>query len=136
MTDLLEQSEQLRDQARRELERARRRQREIRAELAAADAEVTRLRNVVQSLGALLGDDEPEPLDPNALSGWRVGEVALAILEDAGEPLHYTEVWKRMQANGDVVESDDPAAVVLTNLTRHPDVERCGRGTYRARSDA
>lgn len=131
MTALATHAERMIPDVERELARARRRLLEVRAEMRAAEDNVARLRALHRSLHMTITGQPPEEDDSDeGLVGWRVGEAALSVLEVAGEPLHYREVWERMQARGDRIVSEGPEAVVLTALTRHPDIRRVSRGVY------
>jgi len=135
-TDLAQGAEGLLPPVERDLARIRRRVLELRAELRVAEDEQKRLRDLQRSLRAIVngGDVEDDPDDAEGgLVGWRVGEAALDVLRGRGEPMHYRDVWHEMEASGIRIESEDPEAVVLTQLTRHPDVVRASRGMYGVR---
>jgi hypothetical protein len=72
------------------------------------------------------------------LSGRRVAEVAVAILEretQAGQAVHYRDWFALLQSAGFKVAGKDPLASFLAQVSRAPDVEAVGdrSGKYRLR---
>lgn len=70
-----------------------------------------------------------EPGDVPILTGEAIVDTALTVV--TGEPMHYREWFNRLHRAGYAVAGKDPLAVVLTNLNRHPLIERVGDGIYR-----
>jgi len=62
-------------------------------------------------------------------------DYVIRVLQDAGEPLNYTEITKRVLALGPQTQAKTPANTVSRTLTTNPHLfERINRGTYRLKS--
>lgn len=57
-------------------------------------------------------------------------EAVASVLREAGEPLHVSEIWRRMDAAGFETESKDPQRSLVAILVRQAEVVRTGRNTY------
>lgn len=62
-------------------------------------------------------------------SQMRIEDIAAEILTERG-PLHYRELWDAVALRGGTTVSGDPAAVLLTRITRDDRFTRAGRGMY------
>jgi hypothetical protein len=73
----------------------------------------------------------PRPNDavvpPSAPSGRRPEDIAAEVLSERG-PLHYRELWDEVAKRGGVIVSGNPAAVLLTRVSRD---ERFAKGRSR-----
>jgi hypothetical protein len=52
------------------------------------------------------------------------------VLADAGEPLHISEIWRRLQERGFQTTAKDPLRAIASVLVRHPDTVRTQPNTY------
>jgi hypothetical protein len=66
---------------------------------------------------------------PVNTSTMRIEDIAAEILSDRG-PLHYRELWEAAALRGAATSSADPAAVLLTRISRDDRFARAGRGMY------
>lgn len=63
-------------------------------------------------------------------SGLSWNDAVVEVLREAREPLHLSEIWRRMEASGFDTESKDPRRSLASVLVRHSDIVRTGRNTY------
>jgi hypothetical protein len=81
-----------------------------------------------------ISSDGAEPADQRAATTtateMRVQDVAAEILSERG-PLHYQELWDEVARRGGVLVSGNPAAVLLTRISRDDRFRRSRpRGVY------
>lgn len=58
-------------------------------------------------------------------------DAAIGLLEDAGRPMHYKDLAARLQQSGFYIPGRDPAATLLSRITRDGRFKRAKkRGTY------
>ncbi|MBS1895492.1 MAG: hypothetical protein JST59_29685 [Actinobacteria bacterium] len=106
------------------LEGAKRKARERKGELAAAQADAEELEARLVALGSLLDCAASEPAGPpGTLRGRAIREIAVEILvgrlPDAG-PIHYRSWLAAVEAEAGPLAGKRPEAVFLGQVTRHP----------------
>lgn len=78
--------------------------------------------------------DEPREPRPRArrprTSGESWNSAVQAVLADAAEPLHITEIWRRVQQRGFTTTAKDPMRAIASVLVRHPGTVRTRPNTY------
>jgi hypothetical protein len=117
-------------------ERLRERQDDLRTQLRELDDELAALNQRKRDLDRLLGHPAaaPDRAAPRLLGGATLRRHAVAHLLATGQhhDIHYRAWYEQLAANGLLVRGADPAATLLTNITRSPLITR-GRqpGTYR-----
>jgi HB1, ASXL, restriction endonuclease HTH domain len=57
-------------------------------------------------------------------------DAAEQMLRDVGRPMHYQELAKMLQAGGVFIPGKNPAANLLTQMTRDRRFRKTGRGIY------
>lgn len=57
-------------------------------------------------------------------------EAVEAVLTEASEPLHITEIWDRVQQRGFTTTAKDPLRAIASILVRHPGAHRTSPNTY------
>lgn len=107
-------------------------------ELMAAVAAKKRALEALEELIRLEGGDVPEqesPVVPFPSRGTTtpIGETAYAVLNDAGEPMHYQPLTREVQARGIAIGGKNPANTLLAHLSRDDRFYRPSRGTYALR---
>jgi HB1, ASXL, restriction endonuclease HTH domain len=107
-----------------------------RAELERAERtsteKVAHLRALVDLEGSAGEGTETAESRPNgsSVSDMRVQDIAAEILSERG-PLHYQELWDEVARRGGVLLSGNPAAVLLTRISRDDRFRRSKpRGVY------
>ena len=93
---------------------------------------VAHLRALVDLEGSATEGAEPDESRPTAVtvSDMRVQDLAAEILGERG-PLHYQELWDEVARRGGVLLSGNPAAVLLTRISRDDRFRRSKpRGVY------
>ena len=95
-----------------------------------------RIRHVDGLLGPSL-TTENDPSDVSTPKNRDICDIVVDILEEkAGEPAHYKELAKEVQARGEKFSSANPASVLLTRLVRDDRFVRPkSRGFYALRKD-
>ncbi|MDD5093738.1 MAG: HTH domain-containing protein [Dehalococcoidia bacterium] len=94
------------------------------------------LEEAIQHVDALL-KIEGGIYEPVALTGVKADEPAIApadiafgILEEQGKPMHYRDIAAEVKKRGTDLLGKDPAATLLTKLSRDDRFKRISRGTY------
>lgn len=103
--------------------------------IAAALADYLRVRGDVERV--VDGPAEPPPSGRGRLAGLTLDKAAQLVLEDAGCPLHATELGKRMKAGGwshprsTRARSEQVVHQIAARLPKYPDrFVRVGRNTF------
>jgi hypothetical protein len=81
-------------------------------------AEAKRVPRVVRAAGGVRAGGE----------SWN--SAIEAVLQDAGEPLHITEIWRRVQQRDFHTTAKDPLRAIASVLVRHPDAVRTAPNTF------
>lgn len=86
------------------------------------------LEDALHHLKALLYFESPEPVDSIKVS---ITDAAFHLLEDLRQPMHYKDITARLQKRNVYIHGKDPAATLLTRMTRDNRFRRTRkRGMY------
>lgn len=100
---------------------------QLRSQLDDAEAAADGLRSTLEGMGVDVG------LGHHELSGPALRSEILAVLRD-GDPdrrgMHYQEIAARIANRGHTVSGRNKAANVLAHMSRAPNFETLGRGSY------
>lgn len=64
---------------------------------------------------------------PNAK---KVADVAYEVLKNAGSPMYYRDLYKKISQTGFEIHGKDPATNLIAHIGNDPRFERVKRGTY------
>lgn len=57
-------------------------------------------------------------------------EAITSVLADAADPLHVTDIWRRMRDGGFTTTTQDPLRSIVSIAVRTPEIVRAGPNTY------
>lgn len=60
-------------------------------------------------------------------------DAACRVLADAGSPLHYQDLMRRLRDSGYQIPGENPGANLIAHMVRDNRLVRCARGTYALR---
>lgn len=109
------------------------------AEIMAGVANKKRALDALEELIRIEGGrlpDESAPLVPFPAPNGAptpISTAAYAILEERGEPLHYTPLTREVQMRGVAIGGKNPPNTLLAHLSRDDRFYRPSRGTYALR---
>lgn len=98
---------------------------EVARELAELEEQVLHLRGVLTYF-----TDAARQIDEPSQPAKGVRNEMMAILTEAGQPLHYRELYDRLLARGVVVSGKDPAKNVGAHLSNDSRFESLGNGRW------
>ncbi len=119
------------EQAESELSSIRAQRAEFDREERLATERVAHLRALIElDTNARDAAERPIAAAPAPASDMRAEDIAAEILTELG-PMHYRELWEAVGQRGGVIVSGNPAAVLLTRISRDDRFKRAkGRGVY------
>jgi hypothetical protein len=110
---------------------------ELRATLVQTSARIASKESQVRNLEDLLAIEQEPNRDQSPINGaasprtGRIPDDAFQLLSEAGSPLHYREIARRLTSQGIHIPGKDPAANLLTQISRDQRFGRTHRrGTY------
>lgn len=121
---------------RRELDVASAKAAKLDAEIADRQVERQELADRMHHLQALLGASGTTDKGASASGSFapvetpEAADLVVAILSDAGSPLHFRDIYEEFVARGGSIGGKDPANNLLTKFYDDSRVRRIGRGTY------
>jgi hypothetical protein len=117
-----------RDEVVRELQEATQEVARLSEQLAVREAHLRNLEELIRIEG--IGPASTPVGATNGRPSARFLDAAEALLRESRRPVHYLEVAKRLQADGVFIPGKNPAANLLTRMTRDRRFKKTGRGTY------
>lgn len=101
-------------------------QREVDKTIARKEAQLRNIKELLKSEGYQVTDDLPSDRTANG----SITDTAWAVLNDLCRPAHYRSLAEGVQRRGVVIPGRDPAANLLSYLSRDGRFKRVNRGTY------
>ena len=74
--------------------------------------------------------DSAAPAEGRAATGTSLMDAVAALLGETGRPMHYQTVTQRLVSDGLHIPGKNPAANLLTQITRDVRFRKTARGTY------
>ena len=97
-------------------------------QVAVREAHLRNLEELIRMEGIVPASQQSNTT--NGRPGARFLDAADALLRASRRPLHYQEIAKRLQADGVFIPGKNPAANLLTRMTRDVRFKKTARGTY------
>jgi hypothetical protein len=111
---------------REELVRLRASRDELTRQIADKESLAQQLQGLLRGEGVELADSRR----PTATSADSIRDAAFSVVKEAGRPVHYRQICTALRDQGVEISGKDPAATLLTFITRDARLERVGRGIY------
>ena len=112
-----------------ELVEARKQYNELGEALAKKENQLANVEALLEAEGWMDSKDRPQILGRYS----SVADNAYAILKEHGKPVYYKDLVLQMKECGVTIPGTDPAANLLTHMSRDERFDRTARGTYALR---
>ena len=103
----------------------------VEKEIARLEKDRAKLVDRIRHLEALLGKRSASPVEVHTPVESSVSaDLVVEILREAGNPMHFRDIYKEFEARGGSMGGKDPANNLLTKYYKDPRLTRVARGTY------
>lgn len=120
-----------RDDVRQQLQALREQMAELTSQVAVRENQLRNIDDLLSLEGSTINPDERDHREPASSSSRRLVDQAYRVLSDESQPLHYRELTRRLTDSGAYIPGQDPAANLLTQITRDSRFARAAaRGVY------